>query len=102
MTARSLQTAIRLLAVMIAAYAIAASFAQKANVPIHQDVVALAEPQVIEVLLLIDPDRDGKISKKDLMSLTEAVFDRLDKDKKGELDPGQFRQSVRVRSPTGR
>jgi hypothetical protein len=102
MTARSLQTAIRLLAVMIATYAVALSFAQKANVPIHQDVVALAQPKVIEVLLLMDPDRNGKISKRDFMNLTEAVFDRLDKDNKGELDPGQFRQSVRVRSPTGR
>jgi Ca2+-binding EF-hand superfamily protein len=91
-----------LLAVIIAAYAVAASFAQKANVPIHQDVVALAQPKVIEVLLLMDPDRNGKISKKDFMNLTEAVFDRLDKDKKGELDPGRFRQSVRVRAPTGR
>jgi hypothetical protein len=42
MTLRNLLTAIRLLAVIIAVYAVAASFAQKANVPIHQDVVALA------------------------------------------------------------
>jgi Ca2+-binding EF-hand superfamily protein len=50
----------------------------------------------------MDTDRNGKISKKDFMNLTEAVFDRLDKDKKGELDPRQFRQAVRVRSVTGR
>jgi hypothetical protein len=102
MTHKNLLTAIRLLAVIIAAYAVVASFAQKANVPIHQDVVALAQPKLIEVLLVMDPDRNGKISKKDFMNLTEAVFDRLDKDKTGELDPGQFRQSVRVRAATGR
>ena len=83
MTTRNLQTAIRLLAVIIATSAVAPLFAQKANVPIHQDVVALAQPKVIEVLLLMEPDRNGKISKKDFMNLTEAVFDRLDKGKKG-------------------
>jgi hypothetical protein len=69
---------------------VAPSFAQKANVPIKQDVVALAQPRVIEGLLLMDTERNGKISEKDFMNLTEAVFDRLDKDKKEELDPGQF------------
>jgi hypothetical protein len=102
MTKKHLLTAIRWLAVIIATYAVAPSFAQKANVPIHQDVVALAQPKVIEVLLVMDPDRNGNISKKDFMNLTEAVFDRLDKDKKGELDPRQFRQSVRVKAATGR
>jgi hypothetical protein len=102
MTQRNLLTAIRLLAVIIATYAVAPSSAQKANVPIQQDVVALAQPKVMEVLPLMDTDRKGKISKKDFMNLMEAVFDRLDKDKKGELDPRQFRQSVSVRGATGR
>ena len=60
MTLRNPLTAMRLLAVIIADYAVAASFAQKANVPIHQDVVALAQPKVIEVLLLMDP-RPGTV-----------------------------------------
>jgi Ca2+-binding EF-hand superfamily protein len=59
-------------------------------------------PKVIEVFLLMAADRNGRISKGDFMNLTEAVFDRLDKDKKGEIDPRQFRQSVRVRGATGR
>jgi len=102
MTRRNPLTAIRLLSVIIAAYAVAPSSAQKANVPIHQDIVALAQPKVTEVLLMMDADKNGKISKKDLMDLMEAVFDRLDKEKKGELDPTQFRQSVRGRAATGR
>jgi Ca2+-binding EF-hand superfamily protein len=81
---------------------VAPSSAQKVNVPIQQDVVALAQPKVMEVLPLMDTDRNGKISKKDFMNLMDAVFDRLDKDKKGELDPRQFRQSVSVRGATGR
>ena len=72
------------------------------NVPIHQDVVALAQPKVTEVLLLMDTDRNGKISKKEFINLMEAVFDRLDKDKKGELDPRQFRQSPSIRGAPGR
>jgi hypothetical protein len=102
MTQRHPLAAIRWLAVFIATYAVAPSSAQKANVPIHQDVVALAQPKVTEVLLVMDTDRNGTISKKDFMNLMEAVFDRLDKEKKGELDPTQFRQSVRVRGATGR
>src|ERR1700678_1757568 len=102
MTRRKPPTSIRLLAVIIAAYAVAPLFAQKANVPIHQDVVALAQPKVIEMLSLMDTDRNGKISKKDFMNLMEAVFDRLDKDRHAELDPKQFRQSARVRGATGR
>ena len=102
MTPRNPLTAIRWLAVIIAACAVASSTAQKANVPIHQDIVALAQPKVTEVLLVMDADKNGKISKKDFMNLMEAVFDRLDKEKKGELDPTQFRQSVRVRAATGR
>jgi hypothetical protein len=91
-----------LLAVIIATYAVAPSSAQKANVPIHQDVVALAQPRVKEVSLLMHTDRSGKASKKDFMNLMKAVFDRLDNDKKGELDPRQFRQSVSVRGAIGR
>jgi hypothetical protein len=53
MRQRNLLTAIRLLAVIIATYAVAPSLAQKANVPIKQDFVALAQPKVIEVLPLI-------------------------------------------------
>jgi hypothetical protein len=102
MTRRNPLTAIRLLAVIVAAYAVAPSSAQKANVPIHQNVVALAQPKVTEVVLLMDTDRNGKISKKDFMNLMEAAFDRLDKDRHGELDPRQFRQPVRARSATGR
>jgi hypothetical protein len=66
MTTRNLQTAIRLLAVIIATYAVAPLFAQKANVPIHQDVVAFAQPKVMEASLLMDIDTNGKISKETL------------------------------------
>jgi hypothetical protein len=45
MRQRNLLTAIRLLAAIIATYIVAPSFAQKAKVPIQQDVVAIAPPK---------------------------------------------------------
>ena len=38
-----------------------------------------------------------KISKQEFMSFMEAEFDRLDKDKSGELDPKELTQS-RIRA----
>ena len=37
-------------------------------------------------MLLIDRDQNGKVSKQEFMSFMEAEFDRLDKNKDGELD----------------
>ena len=39
-----------------------------------------------ELLLLIDTEKKGKISKQEWMRFMEAEFDRLDKAKNGELD----------------
>jgi hypothetical protein len=55
--------------------------------------LALGEAQVKELLLLMDTDKNGKISRKEYMTFMEAEFDRLDKDKSGELDPNELRQS---------
>jgi hypothetical protein len=41
--------------------------------------------------------KSGKISKKEFMDFMEAEFDRLDKDKSGELDVKELTQS-RVRA----
>jgi Ca2+-binding EF-hand superfamily protein len=45
------------------------------------------------LLLLIDTDENGKISKQEWMKFMEAEFDRLDKDKKGQLDAKELEQS---------
>ena len=48
----------------------------------------------------MDTDKNAKISKKEYMSFMEAEFDRLDKDKSGELDPKELTQSqFRVSHP---
>lgn len=70
-----------------------AAFAQKAGAPKPKDVNALAEEHVKDLLLLMDTDKNGKISKQEFMRFMEAEFERLDKDKSGELDPHELLQS---------
>ena len=83
-----------LLALVGAAGAVAAgAFAQRAAVPKTQDKTALAEANAKELLLLMDTDKTGKISRQEWMKFMEAEFDRLDKDKKGEIDPKELMQS---------
>jgi EF hand len=56
--------------------------------------------EVKQLLLLIDTDQSGKISKQEWMKFMEAEFDRLDKDKKGQLDVKELTQSkLRVSHP---
>jgi hypothetical protein len=71
--------------------------AQKAAAPKPQDRLALGEDEVQQLLLLIDTEKRGKISKQEWMKFMEAEFDRLDKAKNGELDVKELTQSrVRV------
>lgn len=74
--------------------------AQRQAVPKPQDKLALGEPEVMQLLLLMDTDKSGKISKEEWMKFMEAEFDRLDKDKKGQLDAKELEQSkLRVSHP---
>lgn len=88
-------------AVLVAtSVALGATVEQKASVPKSQDKVALGEDDVKQLLLLMDTDKNGKISKQEWMSFMEAEFDRLDTDKSGELDPKELAQSrLRVSHP---
>ncbi len=65
----------------------------KAAVPKPQDKLALGEEEVKQLLLLMDTDKNGKISKAEYMKFMEAEFDRLDKDKSGDLDVKELTQS---------
>jgi len=60
--------------------------AQKASAPKPQDNLAVGEGEVKKLLLLMDTDNDGKVSKQEFMSFMEAEFDRLDQKKEGKLD----------------
>jgi hypothetical protein len=71
-----------------------ASAAQKDSAPKPQNRLALAEAQVKQVLLIMSADARGKISKQEYMKFMEAEFERLDKDKSGELDVKVLTQST--------
>jgi Ca2+-binding EF-hand superfamily protein len=48
----------------------------------------------------MDTDKNGKISKQEYMEFMAAEFDRLDKDKSGELDVKELTLSkLRVSRP---
>jgi EF hand len=79
-----------------------AATAQKTDtsIPKAQRALALGQEDVKGLLLLMDTDKNGKVSKQEFMSFMEAEFDRLDKDKSGELDPKELTQSqIRVYRP---
>jgi hypothetical protein len=71
-----------------------------ASAPKPLDKLAIGEAEVTQLLLLMDTDKNGKISKKEFMAFMDAEFERLDKDKSGELDAKELRQSkLRVSHP---
>ena len=76
------------IAVLVATGAVA----EKA-VPKPQDKLAIGEDEAKQLLLLVDTDKKGKVSKQEWMKFMEAEFDRLDKDKSGELDAKELTQS---------
>jgi len=67
--------------------------AQKAAVPKPQDKFAIGEDEAKQLLLLVDTDKKGKVSKQEWMKFMEAEFDRLDKPKTGYLDIKELMQS---------
>lgn len=70
-----------------------AAVAQKVGAPAQGDKFAAANENVKQLLLLMDTDKSGRISKHEWMSFMEAEFNRLDKDGNGELDLNELRQT---------
>lgn len=68
--------------------------AQKSSVPKPQNKLALGEGEVKQLLTLMETDENGKVSKEHYMKFMEAEFERLDKDKKGELDVKELTKST--------
>ncbi len=59
----------------------------------RQEKLTIAIENVKQLLLVMDT-KNGKISKQEWMRFMEAEFDRLDTEKKGELDQSEMRQSM--------
>ena len=74
---------------------------QRADVPKTQNKIAMGEENAKQLLLLMDTDKTGDVTKQEWMRFMEAEFDRLDKDKTGklhvkELTESQLHVSVRA------
>jgi hypothetical protein len=66
---------------------------EKDTLPKPPSKLVLGQAQVEDLLLLMDTDKNGKISKKEWMDFMSAEFDRLDTDHNGELDVREIAQS---------
>jgi hypothetical protein len=67
--------------------------AQKASVPKPQNKLTIGEDGVKQLLPLMNADTKGMVSKQEYMKFMEAEFERLDKNKKGELNVKELTQS---------
>jgi len=85
--------AIAALSMLLAMMVFGIAVAQKAAAPKPQDKLVLGELEVKQLLLLMDTDKNGKISKQEWMKFMGEEFDRLDTDKSGELDVKELTQS---------
>lgn len=90
---QSLWLVVFVVATLFAIGAIAGtSFAQK-TVPMPPDKLALGGDDIKNLLLLMDTDKNRKISKQEWMNFMSAEFNRMDKDKSGQLDPKELAES---------
>jgi hypothetical protein len=84
-----------ILAVLVAAATfLGTAAAQKASVPRPQDRLALGEEHVKQLLLVIETDSSGMISKEEYMKFMEAEFERLDKSHRGLVNARQMNPST--------
>jgi type II secretory pathway component PulK len=58
-----------------------------------QKNIAAGEDEAKRLLLLMDRDQSGKVSRQEFMKFMEAEFERLDINKDGELDVKELTQA---------
>jgi CRISPR/Cas system-associated endonuclease Cas3-HD len=73
--------------------ALRAAAPQKDAAPKTPDKVLLGQAQVKQLLLMMDADKNGTISKQEWMDYMSKEFDRLDTDHSGQLDVKELAQS---------
>jgi Ca2+-binding EF-hand superfamily protein len=83
-----------ILVLVVTATMLGNAFAQKASVPKVQSKLTIGEEQIKQLLPLMDTDKNGMVSKQEFMNFMQAEFDRLDKNKKGELNVKELTQST--------
>ncbi len=104
-TLRSVQAAVLAAAGIVGAGALVGTAVlaqesdQKAAVNPNDKKVAAGEREAKKLLLLMDTDKSGKVSKQEFMAFMEAEFARMDINKDGELDVKELTNSrVQVRT----
>ncbi|MGA9824722.1 MAG: EF-hand domain-containing protein [Methylocystis sp.] len=75
-----------------------AALSASANVfAANRHAVAAGEGQVRQLLLLMDQDQNGQVSRAEFMRFMEGEFNALDVDHSGELNPEELSRSrIRV------
>jgi hypothetical protein len=68
------------------------AFTRQDAPPKPPDKLTLGQDEVRQLLLLIGPDKTGKISRGEWVKFMEAEFDRLDKTRSGVLDLKELAQ----------
>jgi hypothetical protein len=63
--------------------------------------LAAGEEYAKQLLLLMDTDKNGKVSKQEFMSFMEEEFDQLDRKKDGKLEVKELTK-LRVRPDLGK
>jgi Ca2+-binding EF-hand superfamily protein len=82
------------IAVVVAAITfLGTAAAQKASVPHIQDRLSLGEQNVKQLLLLMDTDKNGMVSKEAYMKFMEEEFGRLDAKNQGKLNAKELTQT---------
>lgn len=81
-----------MLLALLAALLIVAGAASQDTRP-NSKAVAEGEVEAKRLLLLMDRDQNGKVSKAEFMAFMEAEFARLDVNKDGELDVKELTQA---------
>jgi hypothetical protein len=79
--------------VLVAAGTVGVALGQDAADKDRDKKLAIGEADAKQMLLLMDHDRSGKVSKQEFMSFMEAEFARLDINRDGELDVKELTQS---------
>ncbi len=77
--------------------AVSAQDASQPAATFDEKKLVAGEKEAKRMLLLMDTDKSGKVSRKEFMTFMEIEFERLDVNKDGELDVKELTQSqVRV------